>query len=49
MVASPIKLSATPVQYRRAPPLLGADTDAVLAELGLRADEIAELRGAGVL
>jgi crotonobetainyl-CoA:carnitine CoA-transferase CaiB-like acyl-CoA transferase len=49
VVASPIKLSATPVQYRRAPPLLGADTDAVLGELGLHADEIAELRAAGVL
>ena len=49
VVASPIKLSATPVQYRRAPPLLGADTDAVLGELGLGADEIAELRRRGVL
>jgi len=46
LVASPMKLDATPVQYRRAPPLLGADTDAVLAELGLRADEISALRQA---
>ena len=37
MVASPIKLAATPVRYRRAPPLLGEHTDAVLAELGLDA------------
>jgi len=49
VVASPIKLSATPVQYRRAPPLLGADTDAVLAEFGVPADEIAGLRRTGVL
>ena len=34
LVASPIKLSATPVRYRRAPPLLGDDTDEVLAEFG---------------
>jgi crotonobetainyl-CoA:carnitine CoA-transferase CaiB-like acyl-CoA transferase len=44
LVASPIKLDGTPVQYRRAPPLLGADTEAVLGELGLAADEIAALR-----
>ena len=48
-MASPINLSAAPVQYPRAPPLLGVDTDAVLAEFGLGADEIADLRRAGVL
>jgi len=31
--ASPIRLSATPVRYRTAPPTIGADTDAVLAWL----------------
>jgi len=46
VVASPIKLDGTPVQYRLAPPLLGADTDAVLAELGLRPEDIAALRRA---
>ncbi len=49
LVASPIKLSATPVQYRRAPPLLGEHTDQVLTELGLREAEIAELRAAGTI
>jgi len=49
MVASPIKMAATPVRYRRAPPLLGADTDAVLAELGLDAAAIAGLRERGAL
>jgi crotonobetainyl-CoA:carnitine CoA-transferase CaiB-like acyl-CoA transferase len=44
VVASPIKLSATPVQYRRAPPLLGEHTDEVLAELGWSDAERAELR-----
>ena len=43
-VASPIRLSATPVEYRRAPPTLGQDTDAVLRELGRSDSEIAELR-----
>lgn len=33
----------------RAPPRLGEDTDAVLAEVGLAADEIATLRAAGAL
>ena len=45
LVASPLHLSATPVQYRRAPPLLGQHTDEVLAEVGLDASEIARLRG----
>jgi crotonobetainyl-CoA:carnitine CoA-transferase CaiB-like acyl-CoA transferase len=46
LVASPIKLDATPVRYRRAPPLLGADTEAVLAEFGVTADERARLQRA---
>jgi len=32
-VASPLRLSKTPVQYRRAPPMLGADTQDILAGL----------------
>ena len=44
LVASPLHLSATPVQYRRPPPLLGQHTDEVLAEVGLDASEIARLR-----
>jgi crotonobetainyl-CoA:carnitine CoA-transferase CaiB-like acyl-CoA transferase len=49
LVASPLKLSATPVQLKRAPPLLGQHTEEVLAELGLDADERQRLRAAGVL
>jgi crotonobetainyl-CoA:carnitine CoA-transferase CaiB-like acyl-CoA transferase len=49
LVASPMKLSATPVQLRRAPPLLGQHTDEVLAELGLDARETAALRAGGVI
>jgi len=49
-VASPIRLSETPVEYRRAPPLLGEHTEAVLSEvLGLDADAVHRLRSAGVL
>ena len=49
LVASPMKFSATPVQYRRPPPLLGEHTDEVLAELGLSTAEVGALRQAGVL
>ncbi len=49
-VASPIRLSETPVEYRQAPPLLGEHTDAVLQRLlGMQAAEIAALRDAGVV
>ena len=33
LLANPLKFSATPVQYRSAPPRFGQDTDAVLATL----------------
>ena len=45
LVANPVRLSASPVTYRAAPPELGADTDAILSgRLGLSATEIADLR-----
>ena len=44
-VRNPILYSRTPMRYERAPPLLGADTDAVLSErLGLDGDRLAALR-----
>lgn len=43
-VANPMRLSATPVTYRNAPPALGQHTDEVLRELGLDATAIAALR-----
>jgi len=49
LVASPIKLSRTPIRYRRPPPLLGADTDAVLSEFGLTPADIVSLRQAGAI
>ncbi len=49
-VASPIRLSETPVEYRRAPPLLGEHTSQVLQELlGMSGDEVVALREVGVL
>jgi crotonobetainyl-CoA:carnitine CoA-transferase CaiB-like acyl-CoA transferase len=49
LVASPMKLSKTPVALRQPPPLLGQHTDQVLARLGLDADERQYLRALGVL
>ncbi len=49
-VASPIRLSETPVQYRNAPPLLGEHTVEVLQKvLGLDAAQVEALRQAGVV
>jgi crotonobetainyl-CoA:carnitine CoA-transferase CaiB-like acyl-CoA transferase len=49
-IASPIRLSATPVAYRRPPPTLGQHTCEVLQELLLLSEaEIAELRVQGCL
>lgn len=49
VVANPVKLSATPADYRMPPPLLGEHTEQVLSGLlGLSAAEIAALREKGV-
>jgi crotonobetainyl-CoA:carnitine CoA-transferase CaiB-like acyl-CoA transferase len=50
VVANPVRLSETPADYRIAPPALGQHTDEVLSGLlGLGADELADLRGRGVI
>jgi crotonobetainyl-CoA:carnitine CoA-transferase CaiB-like acyl-CoA transferase len=49
LVASPIKLSATPARVHRAPPLLGQHTDELLDELGIDPDTRAAWRRAGVI
>lgn len=49
-VASPIRMSETPVEYLRPPPLLGEHTMQVLGELlGVSDEELSALREAGVV
>ena len=49
-VASPIRLSGTPVEYRNAPPLLGEHTQEILERvLGLDSVAVKALREVGVL
>jgi len=44
VVGNPLNFSETPVEYKRAPPLLGQHTDEILREvLGMDAPEIAQL------
>jgi len=45
-VANPMRLSASPVSYRRAPPSLGQHTQEVLHELGLSEERIRALHAA---
>ena len=50
LLGNPIKLSETPVSYRRPPPTLGQHTDEVLAELlDLSDDDRAKLRDDGLI
>jgi formyl-CoA transferase/CoA:oxalate CoA-transferase len=44
VLGTPLKLSATPASVRTAPPALGQHTTAILGELGMNAEQIAELR-----
>ncbi|WP_313026900.1 CaiB/BaiF CoA transferase family protein [Pseudomonas lopnurensis] len=49
-VASPLRLSASPVAYRNPPPLLGEHSEALLRRLlGMSEEQIAGLREAGVI
>ncbi|WP_300708924.1 CaiB/BaiF CoA-transferase family protein [Limnohabitans sp.] len=43
------KLSATPGQHRRNAPQLGQDTDQILAEMGLNAEQIQSLKTRGIV
>jgi crotonobetainyl-CoA:carnitine CoA-transferase CaiB-like acyl-CoA transferase len=49
IVRSPTRLSRTSTSLRSAAPRAGGDTEAVLAEYGYSAEEIAELRASGAL
>ena len=49
LVASPIRMSETPVAYRHAPPMLGQHTREVLSEvLGMTEDNLNDLKQQGV-
>jgi len=48
-VVPPFHLSRTPATVRTPPPLLGADADGILAELGYESAEIEALRSAGIV
>jgi crotonobetainyl-CoA:carnitine CoA-transferase CaiB-like acyl-CoA transferase len=47
LVGSPLKLSRTPVEMRRHPPLYGEHTDQILASLGYTEEQIAQMRDNG--
>jgi crotonobetainyl-CoA:carnitine CoA-transferase CaiB-like acyl-CoA transferase len=49
MVGSPVKLSDTPVEYKRPAPRLGEHTEQVLSTLGLDAAKLAELKEKGII
>lgn len=50
LIGNPIKYSETPVQYRKAPPLLGEDSRSILAgRLGFAESEILDLIKEGVV
>ncbi len=50
IVGSPLKLSESPVGYRRAPPLAGEHTDEILGErLALTAEAIQALKQAKII
>lgn len=49
LVASPMKLSASPVSYRNPPPTLGQHTAEILREVGYSDEQIARLRDHGVI
>ena len=48
-LGNPVKLSASPATMRKAAPVLGEDTEPILAELGYDTGGIARLREKGVL
>ena len=48
-VASPLRFGGVAALAERAPPALGADTDTVLASIGVTRDQLAALRARGIV
>lgn len=48
VIGSPIKLSRTPVEYKKAPPMLGEHTNEILARVA-DAEKLAELQTKGII
>lgn len=48
-VASPLRFDSQPAVSELAPPRLGQDSDTILAEMGLNAEDIARLRSEGIV
>ena len=48
-ISNPIHMSATPLRYHRAPPLLGEHTEAILVEIGATLADIKRLRAQGAI
>ena len=49
LLGLPVKLSDTPGGVHRTPPQLGEQTDEILRDLGLDSDDLAQLRGDGII
>jgi len=49
IVGNPIRMSDTPASYRTPPPPLGADTVAILLDIGVGREEIARLQAEGAV
>jgi len=48
VIGSPIKLSRTPIEYKRAPPMLGQHTDEILSRI-LSKSTLDELKSKGIV
>ena len=48
-IRNPIRMSGTPIRYRRPPPILGEHTNAILSELGTAPEQIRVLRAERVV
>ncbi len=48
IIGSPIRLSRTPVEYKKVPPMLGEHTDEILSRV-MDAEQLAKLKQKGII